>query len=64
MILRNAIKCRHCGTVIESKHRHDFQGHECVPDHPIYVDGGLAYLRRVGSRDDWEEASEFDDEKS
>ena len=24
-ILRNAIKCNHCGEMIESKHAHDFK---------------------------------------
>lgn len=28
-IKRNAIKCRHCGLVMESKYRHDFRQHYC-----------------------------------
>lgn len=29
-IKRNAIQCKYCGIVIESKHRHDFVVHECT----------------------------------
>lgn len=29
MIIRNSAKCDHCGTEIESKHRHDFVVHYC-----------------------------------
>jgi hypothetical protein len=29
-ILRNSAKCNHCGTEIESKHRHDFVVHYCA----------------------------------
>jgi hypothetical protein len=60
-LIRNAAKCRHCGTIIESKHRHDFVTHHCTrPDGVktwFAVDGGFAYLKRVGDRIDWEEAS-------
>ena len=30
MIIRNSAKCVHCGTEIESKHRHDFVVHYCA----------------------------------
>lgn len=42
-LTRNAARCNDCGDVIESKHRHDFVSCSC---RAIYVDGGLAYLRR------------------
>lgn len=29
-ILRNAIECRYCGKVLESKYRHDYQSHTCL----------------------------------
>lgn len=29
MIIRNSAKCAHCGTEIESTHRHDFVVHYC-----------------------------------
>ena len=45
-ILRNKAKCRACGSVIESKHRHDFVSCKCGS---IAVDGGKDYLRRIGS---------------
>ena len=43
-IIRNAIRCRKCGDVIES----------CGV---CAVDGGHDYLRRCGNREDWEELS-------
>jgi hypothetical protein len=42
VIIRNAARCRKCGDVIESKHRHDFQACRCGA---IFVDGGRDYLR-------------------
>ena len=42
-ISRNAIKCKHCGDVIESTHLHDFVTCSCGC---CSVDGGLEYLRR------------------
>lgn len=43
----NRAECARCGDVIESKHRHDYQTCSCGE---IFVDGGLAYLRR-GAKD-------------
>lgn len=42
-IIRNAIQCRHCGEVIESRYRHDFVTCSCGA---CSVDGGHDYLRR------------------
>lgn len=42
---RNAIQCRLCGDVIESKHRHDFKYCSC---RAIFIDGGLDYSRMGG----------------
>lgn len=42
-IIKNAIKCKHCGDVIESTYRHDFVTCSCGC---CSVDGGLDYLRR------------------
>ena len=42
-IIRNAIQCRHCGDVIESKSVHDFVTCSCGA---CSVDGGRGYLRR------------------
>ena len=58
MILRNLARCRLCGTIIESTHRHDYVTCNCGK---IAVDGGKAYLRRVGSRDYFEELSTFEE---
>ena len=46
MIIQNAVTCLYCGDFIVSKHRHDFVTCTCGA---ISVDGGQAYLRRVGS---------------
>ena len=46
MIIQNAVTCLGCGDFIVSKHRHDFVTCTCGS---ISVDGGQAYLRRVGS---------------
>lgn len=46
VILRNAVTCNNCGVTIESKHRHDFVRCDCGE---AAVDGGSAYLRRVGA---------------
>lgn len=38
----NIAKCKSCGDVIESKHRHDFQACKCGD---IFIDGGKDYIR-------------------
>lgn len=55
-ILRNRGKCKKCGSVIESKHRHDFVRCACGA---VAVDGGTAYLRRIGNLADFEDMSEY-----
>jgi hypothetical protein len=50
MIIRNAAQCAKCGDIIESKHRHDFVSCTC---NAIFVDGGHAYLRSGGNREDF-----------
>lgn len=42
-ITKNAIQCKLCGEVIESKHVHDFVQCKCGA---CAVDGGHDYLRR------------------
>jgi len=44
ILIRNAAKCLHCGTVIESKHSHDFKTCTCGK---ISIDGGLDYSRKL-----------------
>ncbi len=57
-ILQNSAKCTACGAEIHSTHRHDFHPHYCPKEPSIAhdgeetfrfaVDGGRAYIRRVG----------------
>ena len=54
-IIRNRIKCKKCGDIIESKSRHDFVWCKCQS---VAVDGGKDYLRRVGNIEDIEEMFE------
>lgn len=57
-IIRNAIKCKHCGDIIESTSRHHFTVCSCGC---CSVDGGHDYLRRSfrNSKADYEELSEI-----
>lgn len=59
-IIRNAAKCKRCGDVIESKHRHDLQMCSCKR---IFVDGGHCYLRCGATKDldDFIDLSEVED---
>ncbi len=61
-ILRNAVRCRKCGDIIESKTQHDFQTCTCGA---VSVDGGHFYLRRVfeqgGLGEDYDELSEWEE---
>jgi len=43
---RNRVICLGCGTILESKFRHDFQACDCPNE--TFVDGGQAYFRRGG----------------
>ena len=54
-IIRNRIRCRLCGEIIESKSQHDFVTCHCGA---CSVDGGHDYLRRCfASPDCYEELS-------
>ena len=53
----NKAKCKKCGDVIESKHRHDFVSCNCGA---ISVDGGKDYLKRSGDFDLLHEMSEYE----
>ena len=48
VLSKNSIKCLVCNTILESKHRHDFQ--QCNCSNKAYVDGGLSY-ERIGAMD-------------
>ena len=56
-LTRNAMRCRRCGMLLESKHVHDFVACPCGN----FVDGGLDYERRGGDPNDMEELSEYED---
>lgn len=59
-ILRNAVKCKHCGDIIESHDVHEFRTCSCGA---CSVDGGHAYLKRSFQTHpdlDYEELSEYE----
>lgn len=56
MIIRNMIRCKKCGDIIESESIHDFKFCKCGA---VAVDGGKDYLRRLGNLDNIEELSEI-----
>ena len=55
---QNKAKCRNCGEVVESKHRHDWVACSCFRNSPdtrgFYLDGGNDYGRYGGNIDDIE----------
>lgn len=57
-IIKNAIRCKKCGDIIESKTTHDLVTCKCGC---CSVDGGKQYIRRLfdNSPDDFEELSEY-----
>lgn len=61
-IIRNAVQCKHCGDIIESKHHYDYVTCSCGC---CSVDGGHDYIKR-GFRnsidEDYIELSETIDE--
>ena len=59
-IIKNAIQCKKCGDIIESKYTHDFKFCSCGA---CAVDGGHVYLRRSGYPDNWEDLSIFADDE-
>ena len=59
-IITIKIRCKKCGDIIESTHRHDFKFCKCGA---VAVDGGKDYLRRCGNREEWEELSEYFDQR-
>ena len=61
-IIRNRIRCNHCGAVIESETVHDFKYCSC---RTVFVDGGHDYLRRgyTNSSDDYKDLSVIEAEE-
>lgn len=59
-IIRNAVRCKKCGDIIESKNVHDIIACKCGCCH---VDGGKQYIRRGytnSPEEDYEELSEVE----
>lgn len=54
-IVRNAVRCKVCGDVIESTHRHDYRVCSCGN---AKVDGGHEY-QRSGVRDGWDSVEDL-----
>lgn len=60
-IIKNQIRCKHCGDIIESKSVHDWVACSCGR---CFVDGGKDYLRRgfkESREEDYEELSQWED---
>lgn len=57
-LVKNIIKCVHCGDIIESKHTHDFKWCKCGT---VSIDGGLSYTKRsfMNSPNDFIDLSEW-----
>ena len=57
-ILKNAIRCKICGEVVESKTTHDFEACKCYRESDgakgSFCDGGTSYLRHGGDPDTYE----------
>lgn len=61
-IIKNQIRCKHCGDIIESKSVHDWVACSCGH---CFVDGGKDYLRRgfkENREEDYEELSQWEDD--
>ena len=58
-LIRNALRCKLCGDVIESKYTHDFQRCSCGK---CFIDGGLSYTRAGFDKpDDVEWLTEYEE---
>lgn len=55
-IKKNKVMCLKCQDIVESTHRHDFRWCKCGA---IAVDGGTAYLKRVGNLNSYRDMSEY-----
>lgn len=58
VIKRNAIRCKICGDIIESRSTHDFQQCSCGA---TFVDGGHEYVRIGGELDNIEILTEYEE---
>lgn len=53
-LIQNAVRVRHTGEILVSKHQHDFIEFDS-PYGPCAIDGGRAYMRRLGNPKAWDE---------
>ena len=59
-LIRNRLKCKLCGDIIESTHGHDWNSCSCEA---CFIDGGLNYVRwGARSMDDIELMPEYEGE--
>lgn len=58
-LIKNCIRCKFCGDIIESRYTHEYKQCSCGR---VAVDGGLEYIRRTGEPEDFEELSEYEDD--
>lgn len=56
ILIHNAIRCKHCFQVIESKYQYDAVQCNCTA---VGVDGGLLYDRIMGNREDYEQLQQW-----
>lgn len=54
ILYRNSIRCLQCGHDVTSVYRHDMKTCPCGA---VSVDGGSAYQRILGNREDWKDTS-------
>lgn len=60
-LVANYVRCRQCGTVLQSLFRHDYK--TCLCDNKTIADGGLSYIRFGGKDLKWvEPIAVYDDE--
>ena len=57
-LLRNILKCKKCGDVIESIHRHDLVWCSCKS---VFTDGGRSYIHRGGELEVMEDLSVYEE---
>ncbi|MBQ5970290.1 MAG: hypothetical protein IJL52_09295 [Clostridia bacterium] len=58
--VKNAIRCKKCGDVIESRYTHDFKMCSCGA---VGVDGGHEYQRLIGELEDIENLSIVEEQR-
>ena len=61
-LIKNSIRTPD-GTVITSRHRHDYQSHKDTKSNEIYIcDGGTSYIKRSVNKEPYEDLSLYSDD--